>query len=191
MYMKSVYVSDKNAKMFDKQVDENVVFAKYFSPSCPACIAMESEWDDMCKDIDKKYNTKLLVAQIDPSGMKELENTHTYNDVDYVPHIVILEKGKKISEYNGPKTKEDMIRFLLEGGYLTSKMNGGGIKSRRMKHTTKKRKTTNKLGRKTRRSVRRGTKFCVGKRDGKSGCRKCCKSKKHIRRCITKCMQRV
>ena len=152
---------------------------------------MESEWDDMCKDIDKKYNTKLLVAQIDPSGMKELENTHTYNDVDYVPHIVILEKGKKISEYNGPKTKEDMIRFLLEGGYLTSKMNGGGIKSRRMKHTTKKRKTTNKLGRKTRRSVRRGTKFCVGKRDGKSGCRKCCKSKKHIRRCITKCMQRV
>ena len=138
MYMKILYINDKNAKSFDKQVNHRPVFAKYFSPSCPACIAMETEWDDMCKDIDDKYNTDLLLAQIDPSGMKNLEKTHTYSDVDYVPHIVILEKGKKIKEYTGAKKKEDMIAFLMEGGYLKNKMTGGS-KSKKNKHRKNRR----------------------------------------------------
>ena len=69
--MKIVYVKDTNALEFDKQNKQNIVFAKYFSPGCPACIAMESEWDDMCKDIDDKYNTDLILAQIDPTGMSK------------------------------------------------------------------------------------------------------------------------
>ena len=81
--MKILYVNGANAKKFDKQVDNNITFAKYFSPSCPACIGMKDEWDDMCKDIDQKYNTDLILAEIDPDGMEGLENTHTYNDVDY------------------------------------------------------------------------------------------------------------
>ena len=138
MYMKILYINDKNAKSFDKQVNNHPVFAKYFSPSCPACIAMETEWDDMCKDIDDKYNTDLLLAQIDPSGMKTLEKTHTYSDVDYVPHIVILENGKKVKEYNGPKNKDDMIAFLMESGYLKNKMTGGS-KSKKNKHRKNRR----------------------------------------------------
>jgi hypothetical protein len=42
-----------------------------------------------------------------------------------VPHIVILKNGKKVDEYNGPKTKDKMIEYLMNGGYLTSKMSGG------------------------------------------------------------------
>ena len=138
IYMKILYVNDKNAKMFDKQVDKQPVFAKYFSPSCPACIAMETEWDDMCKDIDEKYNTDLLLAQIDPNGMSSLEKTHTYNDVDYVPHIVILEHGKKVNEYNGPKTKNNMIQFLLDNGYLKNKTRGGSKSFKKNTRRSKK-----------------------------------------------------
>ena len=83
---------------------------------------MESEWDDMCKDIDDKYNTDLILAQIDPTGMSKLEKTATYSDVDYVPSIVILKNGKKIAEYDGPKNKDNMIEFLLKGGYVKHKM---------------------------------------------------------------------
>ena len=136
--MKILYINGKNAKSFDKQVDDNVVFAKYFSPSCPACIAMEGEWDSMCKDIDEKYNTDLLLAQIDPHGMSSLENTHTYSDVDYVPHIVILKNGKKVDEYNGPKTKDKMIEYLMNGGYLKSKMSGGKKYKKRPRKRTRR-----------------------------------------------------
>ena len=138
--MKILYVNGTNAKKFDKQVDNNITFAKYFSPSCPACIGMKDEWIDMCKDIDQKYNTDLILAEIDPDGMTGLENTHTYNDVDYVPHIVILENGKKIKEYNGPKTKDNMIEFLLQGGYLQRKMNGGSKKSKKSKKQKNRKK---------------------------------------------------
>lgn len=138
--MKILHINDKNAKSFDKQVDNNIVFAKYFSPSCPACIAIKGEWESMCKDIEAKYNTDLLLAEIDPNGMSSLENTHTYSDVDYVPHIVILKNGKKIDEYNGPKTKDKMIEYLINGGYLKHKMSGGKYKRRGYGRTRRSKK---------------------------------------------------
>ena len=51
----------------------------------------------------------------------------------------------------------------------------------------KKPKQTKKRGRKK----RGGTKKCVGKRDGKSGCRRCCtrKYKKRKSKCVTRCMK--
>jgi len=122
--MKIIYVNDTNALDFDKQNKDNIVFAKYFSPSCPACIAMESEWDNMCKDINEKYNTDLIIAQIDP----------------YVPSILILKDGKKVAEYNGRKNKENMIDFLLKEGYVKSKMTGGN-KSFKRKNSAKKHNT--------------------------------------------------
>lgn len=141
--MKIIYVNNNNALDFDEENKNNTVFAKYFSPGCPACISMKTEWDDMCKDIDEKYNTDLILAQIDPDGMRELENTKTYSDVSYVPSIVILKNGKKVDEYNGPKKKEDMIDFLLKGKYLKDNMKGGS-KSSKMKKSKKKHKTQRK-----------------------------------------------
>ena len=53
--MKIVYVKDTNALEFDKQNKQNTVFAKYFSPTCPACIAMSDEWSGMCDEVKRKY----------------------------------------------------------------------------------------------------------------------------------------
>lgn len=141
--MKILYVNGTNAKHFDKENKKHHVFAKYFSPTCPACIAMESEWDEMCKDIDAKYNTDMIMAQIDPTGMTELEKTNTYSDVQYVPSIIVLKNGKKEMEYDGPKDKEKMIEFLLQNGLIKSKMNGGyRSKSRKTKAKKTKVKKT-------------------------------------------------
>jgi thiol-disulfide isomerase/thioredoxin len=123
--MKLLYVNNKNAKIFQDQVKKQDAFVKYFSPTCPACIAMEEEWDDMCKDIDEKYNTDLILAQMDPTGMKELESSDVYTDVEFVPTIVILKNGKKHKEYNGNKNKEDMIKYLLDEKLIHPKMKGG------------------------------------------------------------------
>lgn len=137
LYMNFRVVNDKNALDFDKaNTDEQIVFAKYFSPSCPACIAMEDEWNNMCKEIDNKYNTDLILASVDPSGMDKLKNTKTYHDVEYVPTIVILKNGKKIQEYDRSKRKDDMINFLLEHGFLKLKMKGGNNSSMRLESNT-------------------------------------------------------
>ena len=165
LYMKILYVNDKNADTFDKVVvDQQPVFAKYFSPSCPACIAMETEWNDMCKEIYEKYDTDLLLAQIDPTGMEALKGTHTYNQVEYVPNLVILEHGKKVNEYNGDKKKYDMIHFLLENGYLQHKIMGGSKKLRKntkrknTKRTNTKRTNTKRTNTKRKNTKRTNTK---------------------------------
>ena len=147
--MKILYINGKNADKFDKYNKKYPVFAKYFSPSCPACIAMENEWDEMCKDIEDKYDTDLLLAQINPDGIKSLEKRNTYSDVSYVPSLILLKDGKKVDEYNGPKSKDKMIEFLLKSGYLKNKMKGGY-------KTLKKRNRSKKRSNKIRTKVKRG-----------------------------------
>ena len=147
--MKILYVKDEPSAIdFNKENKKNIVFAKYFSPTCPACKVMEPEWDELCKDIDEKYNTDLILAQIDPQGMEKLGNMNTYSDVEYVPEIIILKNGKKIEEYNGPKNKNEMLNFLLEKGHLKQKMMGGAKrrtrKSKRTRKSTKKHRRTQK-----------------------------------------------
>ena len=131
--MKILYVNDTNAQHFDNENKKHPVFAKYFSPTCPACIAMESEWDDMCKDIDKKYNTDMIMAQIDPQGMNKLENMKTHSDVAYVPTIMILKNGQKVKEYEGEKRKDKMLQFLVENGLIKPKRGGSCSKARQDK----------------------------------------------------------
>ena len=160
--MKILYVNDTNAQHFDNENKKHPVFAKYFSPTCPACIAMESEWDDMCKDIDKKYNTDMIMAQIDPQGMNKLEGMKTHSDVAYVPSIMILKNGQKVKEYEGEKRKDKMLQFLLDNGLITPKRGGSCSKSRQHKsrkgrkgRKSRKNRTSKTKRRKQAKSVRR------------------------------------
>ena len=94
--MRILYVNGKNAREFDKENKKHNVFAKYFSPTCPACVAMEDVWDNTCKEVNEKYDTDMIMAQIDPDGMDELKNMKTHSDVAYVPSLLVLKNGKKI-----------------------------------------------------------------------------------------------
>ena len=147
--MKILYVNDTNAQHFDNENKKHPVFAKYFSPTCPACIAMESEWDDMCKDIDKKYNTDMIMAQIDPQGMNKLEGMKTHSDVAYVPSIMILKNGQKVKEYEGEKRKDKMLQFLLDNGLIKPKRGGSCSKTRQHKSRKGKTSKTKRIRRKT------------------------------------------
>lgn len=161
--MKILYVNDNNAIYFDKQNKKKHTFAKYFSPTCPACIAMEQPWDEMCKEIEEKYNTDAILAQIDPTGMRKLEETETYSDVAYVPTVVLLENGKRIKEYDGAKDKNEMIQFLLENNIIHPKMNGGKNK-RTGKRKTNKRKTNKRKTNKRKTNKRKTNKRKTNKR---------------------------
>ena len=168
--MKILYIDKNNALQFHRDnmnKVNSVVFAKYFSPTCPACIAMSDEWSGMCDEVKRKYNhTDLVLAQIDPTGMSELDNTSTYSDVDYVPSLVILKDGKKVKQYDGSRQKEDMIRFLIEEGYLSgTKMNGGKKPKPKSNKRSAKRRPAKKSSK--RRPAKRSTKTKSGKKSYK------------------------
>ena len=153
--MKVLYVNGQNAKYFDSENKKKPVFAKYFSPTCPACVAMENDWDEMCKDIDNKYNTDLIMAQIDPQGINELGNMNTYSDVQYVPTLILLENGQRVKEYNGPKKKDDLIHFLMENGLINPKRVGGKRFKKRTYGKSRSIKGKGKGGKNSRRTNKR------------------------------------
>ena len=161
--MRILYVNGKNAREFDKENKKHNVFAKYFSPTCPACVAMEDVWDNTCKEVNEKYDTDMIMAQIDPDGMDELKNMKTHSDVAYVPSLLVLKNGKKIKEYEGPKEKNKIIEFLLENGLIKSKVNmNGGSKSR--KNKTSSRRHRNKTSSKKHKTASRKHKKSSKKR---------------------------
>ena len=166
--MRILYVNGKNAQEFDKENKKYSVFAKYFSPTCPACVAMEDVWDNTCKEVNEKYDTDMIMAQIDPDGMDELKNMKTHSDVAYVPSLLVLKNGKKIKEYDGPKEKNKIIEFLLENGLIKSKVNNmkGGAKSR--KHKTSSRRHRNKTASKKHKSASKKHKLSSKKRHRKN-----------------------
>ena len=142
--MKVLYVNDKNAQDFNDKNKKHPVFAKYFSPTCPACIAMSDVWDETCKEVDEKYDTDMIWAQIDPDGISELANTDTYSDIAYVPALIVLENGKKKLEYKGPKDKDKIIEFLVKHRLIKIKIKSnmrGGRKNKSRKNKSRKNKS--------------------------------------------------
>ena len=168
--MKLIYVNGQNAKYFDSENKNKHVFAKYFSPTCPACISMENDWDKMCEEVEEKYNTDLMMAQIDPQGMNGLENLNTYSDVQYVPSLIILKNGKKIDEYTGPKEKNKLIEFLMKRGLIKPKHIGGRSKKSRKDNYVKKGRFSKKNRKiaSSKRSVMRKNKKSYKKKNKKS-----------------------
>lgn len=121
--MKIIYVNNKNAAQFEADQINNDIFAKYYSPTCPACISMEQDWDDMCNDLEKNYDGDLTIAAFDPDAIDNFDNIH--KRIDGYPTMIILKNGKKHHEYQGNRTKNDMIQYLLDKKLISKKMKGG------------------------------------------------------------------
>jgi thiol-disulfide isomerase/thioredoxin len=137
----------KDLNDFERKASNKTMFAKYFSPTCPACIKVKDDWDNMCKELENDYEGDIMVANIDPEAMDNLKTV--YHDIQYVPRIAIIKNGKLEEEYNKEITKEDLIQFLMEKGLIHKRdisQSGGGIRKRIKRKTKKNRK--NKKSRK-------------------------------------------
>ena len=67
--MKFMNVNGETAGLFSNLAKNTIVFAKYYSPTCPACVAMSEEWENMEKELSRNgvYSGDLIIAQIEPS----------------------------------------------------------------------------------------------------------------------------
>ena len=181
-------VNGETAGLFSNLAKNTIVFAKYYSPTCPACVAMSEEWENMEKELSRNgaYSGDIIIAQIDPSGMKSLSSTNIYSDVQYVPTIVVLENGIKKQDYNGERNSNKMIAFLLENDYIvekngsvTSKSMNGGKKTRRTTIRTKNIRKHSKSMHKRSKTMRNRSK---NNRKRSKSIRKCSRSKSHRRK---------
>ena len=155
-----------SAQRFQQRAKNYVIFAKFYSPTCPACIASEEEWGRLKDNIAPENSDKFDLAEVDPEGMRELQD-HKYDnmniDVKFVPTFAVMKDGKVADIYEGERNHRDMIQYLKDKKYLKEynemsegqrcMQRGGGNKKRK---TTRKKKTSKRIRRSRRRRSHHG-----------------------------------
>ena len=59
-----------SAQRFQQRAKNYVIFAKFYSPTCPACIASEEEWGLLKDNLAPENRDKFDLAEVDPEGMR-------------------------------------------------------------------------------------------------------------------------
>jgi thioredoxin-like negative regulator of GroEL len=128
-----IHVTNENVDKFNKLAKTHDSFLKYYMPGCGHCVAMESDWETMKKQIPRELskNRDVLVGEINSEAVPKLSG---YNDILGYPTIVYLKNGNLKDEYSGERTSNKMLEWVL----LHLKNQSGGNKRRKPKSKTKK-----------------------------------------------------
>jgi thioredoxin-like negative regulator of GroEL len=144
----------------------------YSMKGCPYCEQLDGELKKMENTMENKYTNKGTIAKI---MSDQLPNVHEVEDAQLngFPTIIIVSNGKRNKTFNGPRSSDELINFLLQNGVIakqssedTNNMMGGAKKKTLRKG--KKGKKTKKSLRKGKKSLRKGKKSMKSKKAKKS-----------------------
>lgn len=135
------------------QQKKPVINAVYM-PGCGHCDSMMPKWNNASSNLASKYNGDVIIALIHKDSMSELEMPSDH--IMGYPHIMGYANNRE-SEYNGDRSEEDLMKFMIQnGGNHLKPKQGGGKKRRNRNKTRKSRKMkTTRRRRKTRKVTRK------------------------------------
>ena len=104
-----INVSNPNAvNEFNQKSKKGYWIILYYANWCPHCQTMKPEWNKFSETL--KTNKSVNVAEVESEFMEAIGPEHKAN-VQGFPTIVGCREGKKIADYTGPRTSQDMIKF--------------------------------------------------------------------------------
>lgn len=95
------------------------IITKYYSDGCPHCVHMKEDWNKVISTIMNNYtpelpNHNLVMANVDvDKGMSSCDKKYIPDSYDYVPTIAIIVDGKKVSEFQGERTFQNMLNWVV------------------------------------------------------------------------------
>ena len=148
----------------------------YSMKGCPYCIQLDGELKKMVEAMKNKYTKKGEIAKI---MSDQLPNVHEVEDAQLngFPTIIIVSNGKRNKTFNGPRTSDELINFLLQNEVIAkqSSEDTNNMMGRAKKKTLRKAKKSKKA----KKSLRKGKKSL---RKGKKSLRKGKKAKKSLKK---------
>lgn len=95
---------------FNHGVEKGVSFVKFFAPWCGHCKRLAPTWDDLGKKFSSKDEINIAKVDCTVEASKSLCNDQ---EVDSFPTLLLYRDGKRISEYNGSRSLDDLYEFVM------------------------------------------------------------------------------
>lgn len=103
-------VSTLTGENFQHGVEKGISFVKFFAPWCGHCKRLAPTWDDLGKKFLTKESVRIAKVDCTVEASKELCNEQ---EVDGFPTLLLYREGKKVSEYNGSRSLDDLYEFVM------------------------------------------------------------------------------
>jgi thiol-disulfide isomerase/thioredoxin len=112
--MKKINILPENEKLFYDEVGKRPVFVKFYMDGCPHCENMKPAWIDLENELMQKYQGDFTIMDVNARALNTLKSPITQY-VEGFPSIFIIKKdGSKGLDFEGERTKDDMLKFVLD-----------------------------------------------------------------------------
>jgi len=96
---------------FNHGVEKGVSLVKFFAPWCGHCKRLAPTWEELAKKFVDNSEVNIVKVDCTLEVNKQLCNDE---EVDGFPSVFLYKNGKKISEYNGNRSLEDLQDFIAK-----------------------------------------------------------------------------
>lgn len=103
-------VSVLTGETFDHGVEKGISFVKFFAPWCAHCKRLAPTWEDLGKKFSSKDGINIAKVDCTVTPSKSLCSEQ---EIDGFPTLILYKDGKKISEYNGSRSLDDLYEFVM------------------------------------------------------------------------------
>lgn len=94
---------------FHHGIEKGITFVKFFAPWCGHCKRLAPTWEDLAKKFVANPQVHIVKIDCTLEVNKQLCNDE---EVDGFPSVFLYKNGKKISEYNGSRSLDDLKEFV-------------------------------------------------------------------------------
>lgn len=94
---------------FKEGIKSGITFVKFYAPWCGHCKRLSPTWDSLRAKFSGKSNVNIVKVDCNSDENKQL---CTEEEVEGFPTLFLYKDGKKISEYSGSRSLEDLYDFV-------------------------------------------------------------------------------
>jgi len=103
------HVIELTGDSFQSGIENGVTFVKFFAPWCGHCKRLAPTWEDLGKKFVGHPDVDIVKVDCTLDVNKNLCNEE---EVEGFPTVFLYKNGKKISEYNGNRSLQDLYEFV-------------------------------------------------------------------------------
>ncbi len=149
--LKELTTKDEIAEFNKKAKSGNNTFIIYFAHWCPHCQALTPELIKLDKFLTE--NKDKLTGQAVRVSDEHVGELDVFNKPEGFPTIVVLDgNGEKKKDFNGSRTMDGFLKFLMSNGVYSGEMKGGKKTTKKSKKAAKKSKKSKKAAKKSKKS---------------------------------------